>query len=395
MTKKVIFIHENLSHPTKKNIYQNPPKNIKFLFSNNSKQIVGDRLTESTKTVIIKLLNKIFGILLDRINLPRITIVLPSKKVNFDYVLSNFSLVLSTRKQILGPFEHIGDIVGYKYNKLKSAIGRKFLKWFILSSRCKYVFFMSESSKESFSKFLKIPEKKSSKMHIIYPTMIPFPKKKKTSNKISLLYIARLRKVNPEYSFYIKGGHLVLKAYEKLKAKYNNLKLIFVGYVPPEYQDRLGVLRDVECYLKGYNGSIMDLYQRADIFLFPSYIDGFGFTIIEAMANSLPVVCLNNHFAPAELVINGETGFTVNTSLKYLRFPFRNFYPDWIKQRRFYDYIRRDDDQTTLKEFITKIEMLIQNNDLRKKFGEKGRERLSTGDLSYSNRNKKLETLFG
>lgn len=395
MKENVIFIHERLVHPTKKNIFQNPPTNIKFIFSNNSKQIVEDRLSRSIEAMILRLIKKVSIKFFDLIKLPRISVILPSKKKNFNYILSNFSLILSTRKLILGPLEHIGDIISYKYNKLKSPIGLKFLKWFILSSRCKYVFFMSESSKESFSKFLNIPKEKSLKFHVMYPTMNPLPLKKKIpSNETSLLYIARLRKINPEYSFYVKGGNLVINAFEKLKKKYDNLKLIFVGYIPPEYQQKLGTLKDVECYLKGYDGDIMDLYQKADIFLFPSYIDGFGYTIIEAMANNLPVVCLNNHFAPTELVLNNKTGFIVDTLLKYLRFPFKNFYIDWVQQRRFYDNIKKDDDKTTLKELISKIEILIQNSDLRKKFGENGRERLLSGDLSYYSRNKKLERLF-
>ena len=254
---------------------------------------------------------------------------------------------------------------------------------------------MSNSSKECFRNFLNIPKEKSSKLQVIYPTLEPLkPKLISESKKICLLYIARLRKINPEYSFYVKGGHLVLKAYQELKKKYDHLKLIFVGYVPPEYQDLLNSLKDVESYLQGYEGDIMEVFQEADIFLFPSYIDGFGYTIVEAMANSLPVVALNNHFAVRELVLNNETGFIVNTKLRYLRFPHTNFHPDWFQQRRFYHYIKKDDDDSTLNRFISKIEVLIQNETLRKDFGENGRQRLVNGDLSYSYRNEKLKKLF-
>ena len=211
---------------------------------------------------------------------------------------------------------------------------------------------------------------------------------------ICLLYIARLRKINPEYSFYVKGGHLVLKAYKELKKKYDNIKLIFVGYVPSEYRDLLDTLEDVETYLHGYEGNIMDLFQKADIFLFPSYIDGFGYTIIEAMANSLPVVALNNHFAVRELVLDNKTGLLVKTRLRYLRFPHTKFHPDWIQKRRFYHFIKKDDDDSTLTDFISKIALLIQNDNLRRNFGINGRERLVNGDLSYSYRNEKLKKLF-
>lgn len=395
MTEIIIFAHENFTHATKKNLFQFPPKNIKFVYSDNSTQKVADSSEKLNKLSIMTLIKKFLGNFLDTLKLPRIKLILPTKSRRFDYVLSNFYLVLSTRKVILGPLEHIGDLVGYKYLKLKSPICLKFLKWYVLSNICKYVFFMSESAKDSFQKLLNIPQKKSAKLHVIYPTMNPLEAKVKNQSKeIRLLYIARLRKIHPEYSFYVKGGQLVIKAYKELKKKYNNLKLIFVGHIPPEYQQELVSLKDVESYLHGYDGNIMDLFQKADIFLFPSYIDGFGYTIIEAMANSLPVVCLNNHFAAKELVLNNITGLIVDTPLKYLRFPNTIFYPDWIQHRRFYDYIKKDDDDITLKKFISKIEILLKDNDLQRVLGERGRERLISGNLSFSYRNHKLESLF-
>lgn len=395
MKKNVIFVHEKFSHVTTKNFFQNPPKNISFIISNSSKQQYEKNFNQGYKTIKIIHIRRVLKKILNIFNLPRVIPVFPSKSKEFDYILSNFSLVLSTKKVILGPIEHLGDIVSYKYNKLNSPLAIKFLRTYVLSSRCKYVFFMSDSAKESFCKFLKIPHKKLSKFHAIYPIMTPLPPKKETrDSEVTLLYIARLRKINPEYSFYVKGGHLIIKTFKYLKKKYSYLKLIFVGYIPPEYQKELEFLKDIECYIKGYEGDIMDLFQKADIFLFPSYIDGYGFTIIEAMANSLPVVCLNNNFAATDLVLNNETGFIVDTPLKYLRFPLKIFHPDWIQKRRFYDYIKEDDDNTTLQEFISKVEILVQDNDLRKQFGDNGRKRLVNGKLSFSYRNKKLENLF-
>ena len=392
---KTIYVHEKLTHPTKKSLLQHTPKNIRFVFSDYSRQdisISSEKINESSlRSTVKKILKKILEIL----KLPRIKLFLPTKSKHYDYILSNYCLVLSIKKGVYGPLEHVGDILEYKYHKLKSRFCLSFLKLYILSNRCKYLFFMSESSKDCFQRFLNIPQKKSSKLQVIYPTLKPIKKKvKKESKEVYLLYIARLRKINPEYSFYVKGGHLVLKAYKELKEKYDNLKLIFVGHIPPEYQSMLASLRDVENYPQGFKGDIMELFQKADIFLFPSYIDGFGYTVIEAMANSLPVVCLNNHFAVRELVLNNKTGFILNTNLRYMRFPNTNFHPDWVQQLRFYNYIKKDNDDATLKEFISKIDLLIQNDNLRKEFGRNGRERLVNGDLSLSHRNEKLKRLF-
>jgi len=142
MTEKIIFAHEKLTHATKKNLFQFPPKNLKFIYSDYSTQRVADSSEKLNKLSVITLIRKILGSFLDMLKLPRIKLILPTKSRRFNYVLSNFSLVLSTRKVILGPLEHIGDLVGYKYLKLKSPICLKFLKWYVLSNICKYVFFI-------------------------------------------------------------------------------------------------------------------------------------------------------------------------------------------------------------------------------------------------------------
>lgn len=41
----------------------------------------------------------------------------------------------------------------------------------------------------------------------------------------------------------------------------------------------------------GYREDMLDIYQIADIFLFPSYQEGLPMSLLEAMACGLPVVC--------------------------------------------------------------------------------------------------------
>jgi phosphatidylinositol alpha-1,6-mannosyltransferase len=49
-------------------------------------------------------------------------------------------------------------------------------------------------------------------------------------------------------------------------------------------------------------------YNLADVFLFPSAMEGFGLAVVEAMASGLPVVASNRGSIP-ELVVDGESGF--------------------------------------------------------------------------------------
>lgn len=49
-------------------------------------------------------------------------------------------------------------------------------------------------------------------------------------------------------------------------------------------------LSDIVTFL-GYREDMIELYQIADIFLFPSYQEGLPMALLEAMANGLPVIC--------------------------------------------------------------------------------------------------------
>jgi glycosyltransferase involved in cell wall biosynthesis len=43
---------------------------------------------------------------------------------------------------------------------------------------------------------------------------------------------------------------------------------------------------------------LVSLYQNAHLFIYPSFYEGFGFPVLEAMANSAPVICSNNSSLP-------------------------------------------------------------------------------------------------
>ncbi|WP_181995630.1 glycosyltransferase family 4 protein [Clostridium sp. AM58-1XD] len=49
-------------------------------------------------------------------------------------------------------------------------------------------------------------------------------------------------------------------------------------------------VEDIVTFL-GYREDMMDIYQTADIFVFPSYQEGLPMSLLEAMANGLPVIC--------------------------------------------------------------------------------------------------------
>ena len=67
---------------------------------------------------------------------------------------------------------------------------------------------------------------------------------------------------------------------------------------PRQLASQLGITEDV--YWVGHvsNTQLVQEYQRADVFALPSYYEGFGLPILEAMACGTPVVCSNQGSLP-------------------------------------------------------------------------------------------------
>src|SRR6266511_1139245 len=83
-------------------------------------------------------------------------------------------------------------------------------------------------------------------------------------------------------------------------------------------------------------------FNLADVFLFPSAMEGFGFTVAEAMSAGVPVVASDRGSIP-ELVTDGESGFVC--------------------------------DPATPDRFVERLALLLGDSALRDKFGAAGRER--------------------
>jgi glycosyltransferase involved in cell wall biosynthesis len=83
-------------------------------------------------------------------------------------------------------------------------------------------------------------------------------------------------------------------------------------------------------------------FNLADVFLFPSAMEGFGFTVAEAMSSGVPVVASDRGSIP-ELVADGESGFACDPAA-----------PD---------------------RFVERLLLLLGDPALREKLGAVGRER--------------------
>lgn len=141
-----------------------------------------------------------------------------------------------------------------------------------------------------------------------------------------------------------KGFNELMLAFKQLKEKYPSVKLLYVGYnEKPDTvdQDLLRYFDDCEDIIST-NGWVDDpqrYLSAMDIFMFPSYREGFGNVVIEAEAMGVPVV-VSDIPGPQNGMVDGVTGFKV---------PAREVLP-----------------------LVEKTSVLIEDDELREKFGKAG-----------------------
>lgn len=87
--------------------------------------------------------------------------------------------------------------------------------------------------------------------------------------------------------------------------------------------------------LLGYRDDVYELYQAADIFMFPSKREGLSVALMEAMASGLPVICSKIR-GNTDLITDGKEGFLVKkaTDSKKIKDKLEKLFID--------DYLRKD-----------------------------------------------------
>lgn len=105
----------------------------------------------------------------------------------------------------------------------------------------------------------------------------------------TILYVGRL---DP-----YKNVPLLVEAFGLLRKRQKQVRLQIVGPEDVRYPEARDLAKrlDLEPWInwQGYleDGALQKVYQQADLFVLPSRYEGFGLTVLEAMASGVPVVC--------------------------------------------------------------------------------------------------------
>lgn len=149
-----------------------------------------------------------------------------------------------------------------------------------------------------------------------------------------------------------KGQMVLLDSFNNLLSKQSNIHLVFVGCTPAGHEKFLKKFHDkiLEYNLNNkvtivdFQEDIWKIYDCIDISIIPSVEpETFGLVATESMLSNLPVIA-SNLGGLSEVVINNETGFLIEPN-----------------------------NSNQLEE---KMELLINEPELRKIFGENGKKRV-------------------
>jgi glycosyltransferase involved in cell wall biosynthesis len=145
-----------------------------------------------------------------------------------------------------------------------------------------------------------------------------------------------------------KNLFLLLESWRPVVARHPEARLVVAGGGPllddlRRRAGRLGIADSV--VFTGYvpEAEKSDHFNLADIFFFPSAMEGFGLTVAEAMSSGLPVVASDRGAIP-ELVADGQGGFVC--------------------------------DPARPEGFVERLTLLLGDRALREKFGAANRERV-------------------
>lgn len=116
-----------------------------------------------------------------------------------------------------------------------------------------------------------------------------------------------------------KGLHYLLQSIEILKKQYHlDVKLFLAGKIAnQEYYNRLvafvennGLKENISFLGRVSDEQLVSCYKKAAVFVFPSLLEGYGLSLVEAMQYGLPVVAFNNSAMPYT-VKDGVNGYLV------------------------------------------------------------------------------------
>lgn len=343
--------------PYYKYLIQSPPKEVEYLNAENQRGVITSKRFFWFSNFLKRNIRRMASLL--NLAIPNAHL---SPKGEYDLIHCAHCLSKNEDKLWVADIESIWSMWISGMNSKK---GNEKVRNIILSNNCKKIMPWTESTKKD---ILKVYPEVENKIEVVYPAVQEVKNLKKPSNeRLKVIFVARY--------FDIKGGLIALETLERLRKKHN-IEGIVVSDVPENLRKKYKYLRILPLMSQK---DLFQLMRTSDLFLYPSAVDTFGFSLLEAMAFGLPIITINTEFTKSrkEIVENEKTGliFDVNEKVNYKEITS-------VEER-------------IIKKLVENGERLIAEKNLMKKMSKNCLEEIKKGKFSIIERNKKLKRIYG
>ena len=193
------------------------------------------------------------------------------------------------------------DIIGIKFHENNPFFIRYFRKKHLENiSKAERIIFVSEYSKKDFLEMYDYPEKKTNVIYNGVNKEIFKPRDKKYAREKLGLSLDRPIILSIGSEDPRKNLDTIFKSIKNLKKNIPDILLVRVGRKGKESLiDKLDLEENVKYFKNNIPEQDLSLYYNAaDLFVFPSYYEGFGMPIVEAFSSGLPLVASNASCIP-------------------------------------------------------------------------------------------------
>lgn len=152
------------------------------------------------------------------------------------------------------------------------------------------------------------------------PAIYPLPYSNERSIKPNSLILQHKKVIIASGRLHkYKQFDLLIRAFSQLKDKHLNWDLIILG--DGEERDSLNsMVVDLgmtgRVFLPGSIGNMSEWYERADLFVLSSIVEGFPNVLLEAMTYGLPCISFDCDTGPRDMIQNGINGILVDPNQK-------------------------------------------------------------------------------
>ena len=113
-----------------------------------------------------------------------------------------------------------------------------------------------------------------------------------------------------------KGIYDILKAISTIVRQHENICFVFVGCANISKLDIISKREEIISHVKildyVHGDKKIEVFTNSDIFILPSYSEGFPIAMLEAMAAGLPIIATSVGAIP-EVIEDGKNGFLIKT----------------------------------------------------------------------------------